>query len=114
MSTDKYNVLCREHFILEDIPGEIDFGEGKSRIYAQGEHYQILNMDKKYSRLVVNEYGKGRTIVMIVPTNAFPLVPSQDVQIVCLVHTNQSLLALWKNICAKQFFLKVAIQTEKP
>lgn len=62
MSTDKYNVLCREHFILEDIPGEIDFGEGKSRIYAQGEHYQILNMDKKYSRLVVNEYGKGRSV----------------------------------------------------
>lgn len=62
MSTDKYNTLSREHFILEDIPAEIDFGEGKSRIYAQGEHYQILNMDGKYSRLVVNEYGKGRSV----------------------------------------------------
>lgn len=62
MSTDKYNVLNPEHFILEDIEGEIDFGEGKSRIYAQGEHYQILNMDGKYSRLVVNEYGKGRSV----------------------------------------------------
>ena len=62
MSTDKYNELNREHFILEDIPGEIDFGEGKSRIYAQGEHYQILNMDGKYSRLVVNSYGKGRSV----------------------------------------------------
>ena len=62
MSTDKYNELNREHFILEDIPGEIDFGEGKSRIYAQGEHYQILNMDGKYSRLVVNEYGRGRSV----------------------------------------------------
>ena len=61
MSTDKYNELNREHFILEDIPDEIDFGEGKSRIYAQGEHYQILNMDGKYSRLVVNEYGRGRS-----------------------------------------------------
>ena len=62
MSTDKYNELNREHFILEDIPGEIDFGEGKSRIYAQGEHYQILNMDGKYSRLVVNKYGRGRIV----------------------------------------------------
>ncbi len=62
MSTDKYNELNNKHFILEDIPGEIDFGEGKSRIYAQGEHYQILNMDGKYSRLVVNEYGRGRSV----------------------------------------------------
>lgn len=47
---------------MEDTPGEIDFGEGKSRIYAQGDHYQILNMDEPYSRLVVNEYGKGRSV----------------------------------------------------
>lgn len=62
MSTDKYNVMDSNHFILEDIEGEVDFGEGKSRIYAQGDHYQILNMDNKYSRLVVNEYGKGRSV----------------------------------------------------
>ena len=62
MSTDKYNEMDNRHFILEDIEGEIDFGEGKSRIYAQGEHYQILNMDGKYSRLTVNEYGKGRGV----------------------------------------------------
>ena len=62
MSTDKYNELNREHFILEDVTGDIDFGEGKSRIYAQGEHYQILDMDGKYSRLVVNEYGRGRSV----------------------------------------------------
>lgn len=62
MSTDKYNTLNPEHFILEDIEGEIDFGEGKSRIYAQGDSYQILNMDQKYSRLVVNEYGRGRSV----------------------------------------------------
>ena len=62
MSTDKYNEMDSRHFILEDIEGEIDFGEGKSRIYAQGENYQILNMDGKYSRLVVNGYGKGRSV----------------------------------------------------
>lgn len=62
LSTDKYNELNRKHFILEDVDGAIDFGEGKSRIYAQGEHYQILDMDGQYSRLVVNEYGKGRSV----------------------------------------------------
>ena len=48
MSTDKYNELSpkyRDHFILEDIKGEIDFGEGKNRIYAQGANYEILDMD---------------------------------------------------------------------
>lgn len=62
LSTDKYNELDASHFILEDIEGEIDFGEGMSRIYAQGENYQILNMDGKYSRLVVNTYGKGHSV----------------------------------------------------
>ena len=65
LSTDKYNSLAEgadQHFILEDIDGEVDFGESKSRIYAQGDQYQILNMDQKYSRLVVNEYGKGRSV----------------------------------------------------
>lgn len=62
LSTDKYNEMDANHFILEDIRGDINFGEGKSRIYAQGENYQILNMDGEYSRLVVNEYGQGRSV----------------------------------------------------
>lgn len=65
MSTDKYNELSpkyRDHFILEDIKGEIDFGEGKNRIYAQGANYELLDMDGEYSRLIVNSYGKGRSV----------------------------------------------------
>ena len=62
MSTDKYNTMDSNHFILEDIDGEVDFGEGMTRVYAQGDHYQILNMDKEYSHLVVNEYGEGRSV----------------------------------------------------
>ena len=65
MSTDKYNELSpkyRDHFILEDIKGELDFGEGKNRIYAQGANYEILDMDGEYSRLIVNSYGKGRSV----------------------------------------------------
>ena len=33
-----------------------------SRIYAQGERYQILCMDGEYSQLVVNSYGSGRSV----------------------------------------------------
>ena len=62
MSTDKYNQENSRHFILEDTPGEIDFGEGKSRVYAQGENCQVLDMDGKYCRLIVNEYGRGRSV----------------------------------------------------
>ncbi len=62
LSTDKYNEMNPEHFILEDIDGEVDFGEGMSRIYAQGEDYQILCMDNEYSQLVVNTYGKGHSV----------------------------------------------------
>lgn len=62
LSTDKYNEKDPNHFILEDIEGDIDFGEGMSRIYAQGENYQILSMDGEYSQLVVNEYGKGHGV----------------------------------------------------
>ncbi len=62
LSTDKYNELNPDHFILEDIEGEIDFGEGMSRIYAQGENYQILSKDGEYSQLVVNTYGKGHSV----------------------------------------------------
>ena len=62
LSTDKYNEKNSNHFILEDIEGDIDFGEGTSRIYAQGDHYQILAQNDEYSQLVVNEYGKGHSV----------------------------------------------------
>ena len=45
LSTDKYNTCDPHHFILEDIDSAVDFGEGTSRIYAQGKHYQILAQD---------------------------------------------------------------------
>lgn len=62
LSTDKYNEKNADHFILEDIEGALDFGEGTSRVYAQGGNYQILAMDGEYSQLVVNEYGKGHSV----------------------------------------------------
>ena len=62
LSTDKYNTCDPHHFILEDIDTAVDFGEGTSRIYAQGKHYQILAQDGESSQLVVNEYGKGHSV----------------------------------------------------
>lgn len=62
ISTNKYNSLDDNHFILEDIDRDIDFGEGMSQIYAHGENYQILNKDGEYSRLVVNKYGRGKGV----------------------------------------------------
>ena len=62
LSTVKYNTCDPHHFILEDIDTAVEFGEGTSRIYAQGKHYQILAQDGEYSQLVVNEYGKGHSV----------------------------------------------------
>ncbi len=59
---DKYNWKeNREHFILEDCGGEIDFGEGKKSIYAL-EGTEILVQRDKEVQMAVNEYGKGRTV----------------------------------------------------
>lgn len=62
LSHDKYNTVDSKHFLLEDIDGEIDFGEGMNGIYAHGEDYQILNQYHGYAQLVTNHYGKGRSI----------------------------------------------------
>ncbi|MFV0379282.1 MAG: 1,3-beta-galactosyl-N-acetylhexosamine phosphorylase [Anaerorhabdus sp.] len=62
MSHDKYNDLNPKHFITEESDDAIDFGEGKSSIYAWGEDYQVLAKDQKYCQLVTNNYGKGRSV----------------------------------------------------
>lgn len=62
LSHDKYNEINNQHFILEDIEGEIDFGEGMNGIYAHGEDYQILNQYHGYAQLVTHSYGNGRSL----------------------------------------------------
>lgn len=62
LSTDKYNECNPNHFLLEDIEGELDFGEGTPGVYALGKNYQVLAMDQKYVQLAVNSYGKGRSV----------------------------------------------------
>lgn len=62
LSHDKYNEVNLQHFLLEDITGNIDFGEGMNGIYAHGENYQILSQYHGYAQLVTNTYGAGRSI----------------------------------------------------
>lgn len=59
---DKYNwEEHRDHFILEDCAGEVDFGEGKKNIYAL-ENTEILVQREKEVQMAVNSYGEGRCV----------------------------------------------------
>ncbi len=59
---DKYNwEEDREHFILADCAGEVDFGEGKKNMYAL-EGTKILVQRDREVQMAVNEYGEGRTV----------------------------------------------------
>ncbi len=58
---DKYNWESHSHFITEDCPGDIDFGEGQKNIYAL-EGTEILVEREKEVQLAVNEFGKGRAV----------------------------------------------------
>ncbi len=59
---DKYNwEEHRDHFILADSGGDVDFGEGKKSIYAL-EGTEILIQRDKEVQLAVNSFGKGRGV----------------------------------------------------
>lgn len=50
------------HFIKDDLTGEIDFGEGMNSIYKCGTETKALDVDNLSCSLVVNTYGKGRAV----------------------------------------------------
>ena len=59
---DKYNWNANgEHFILADVAGEVDFGEGKKSIYAL-EGTDILVQKEKEVQMAVNSFGEGRSV----------------------------------------------------
>lgn len=59
---DKYNWDQNpEHFILADVAGEVDFGEGKKSIYALPSA-KILVQKGKEVQMAVNEFGNGRSV----------------------------------------------------
>jgi len=61
---DKYNWEQHpDHFILEDVQDEMDFGEGKKSIYAL-EGATILNQREKEVQMAVNDFGSGRSVYL--------------------------------------------------
>lgn len=59
---DKYNWdEHRDHFILEDVQGELNVGEGKRYMYAL-EDTEVLVAPDKEVQMAVNEYGSGRGV----------------------------------------------------
>ncbi len=59
---DKYNWEAdANHFILEDVKGEVDFGEGKKSIYALPDAKILVQKDKEV-QMAVNAFGDGRSV----------------------------------------------------
>ena len=62
LNYDKYNWQQHpDHFILADVAGEVDFGEGKKSIYAY-EGAEILVQRDKEVQMATNAFGKGRSV----------------------------------------------------
>lgn len=62
LNYDKYNWdEHRDHFILEDVAGEVDFGEGKKSVYALDGTEILVQRDKEV-QLAANKYGTGRAV----------------------------------------------------
>ena len=62
LNYDKYNWEANaDHFILADVAGEVDFGEGKKSIYAF-EGTDILVQKDKEVQMAVNAFGEGRSV----------------------------------------------------
>ncbi len=62
LNYDKYNWEANpDHFILADVAGEVDFGEGKKSIYAY-EGTDILVQKDKEVQMAANAFGSGRSV----------------------------------------------------
>ena len=62
LNYDKYNWETNpNHFILEDVAGEVDFGEGKKSIFAY-EGTDILVQKDKEVQMAANSFGNGRSV----------------------------------------------------
>ena len=62
LNYDKYNWEEHpEHFILEDVQDQVDFGEGKKNIYAF-EDAEVLVQKEKEVQMAVKDFGNGRSV----------------------------------------------------
>ena len=64
LNYDKYNWEADpDHFILSDVEGDVDFGEGKKNIYAL-EGTKVLVQKDREVQMAVNDYGQGRGVYL--------------------------------------------------
>ena len=62
LNYDKYNWAQQGgHFILEDVKGDVDFGEGKKNIYALPDTQILVQRDKEV-QMAVHSFGDGRAV----------------------------------------------------
>ena len=62
LNTDKYNwEEHRDHFILQDTEGDVDFGEGKKNIFALPETEILIHKNQEV-QMAVKTFGKGRGV----------------------------------------------------
>ena len=62
LNYDKYNWTQQNgHFILQDVKGDVDFGEGKKGIYALPDTQVLVEKDKEV-QMAVNSFGDGRSV----------------------------------------------------
>mgnify|MGYP000491329676 CR=1 FL=1 len=66
LNTDKYNWdEHRDHFILQDTEGDVDFGEGKKNIFALPET-EILIHKIQEVQMAVKTFGKDEVFISVV------------------------------------------------
>ncbi len=61
LSTDKYNWSEQPHFITEDRPAHIDFGEGMKNVYAMPDT-TIIKTEGQDVQLAAHTFGEGRSV----------------------------------------------------
>ncbi len=62
LNYDKYNWTQQNgHFILQDVKGDVDFGEGMKSIYALPDTQVLVQKDKEV-QMAVNSFGDGRSV----------------------------------------------------
>ncbi len=52
----------RNHFITEELSGEVDYGEGMTMVYRSEDSAQILDVQNRSCNMAVNTFGKGRSV----------------------------------------------------
>ena len=63
LNTDKYNwEEHKDHFILKDTDGTVDFGEGKKNIFVALPDTKILIQKDQEVQMAVKTFGKGRGV----------------------------------------------------